>query len=181
MVGRLDRLRKEVADRGIIPRREGTEGLPSAVYCLRVAELDHLIQHPEEAPEYIERAKHRSRKRRRSKYLREKAFQGPEAPSGHGARVAAVLEGDAVRCLGSFVHTERFVSATGFARAKHGYVYEVERSGVAERVALSESEGDFAWVNLGVRRVHSRYPGTDLDAILWKGYDKAYRPLLEEQ
>ena len=71
-MAKLERLRKEVADLGLVPRREGSEGLPTEVYYLRVQELADLIDNPEKAPEYLERARARSRKRRRKKYLKEK-------------------------------------------------------------------------------------------------------------
>lgn len=176
-MGRLDRLRKQVAEEGIIPRRPGTE-LPTEVYYLRVAELQQLVDDPSLAEEYIARAKARSKKRTRAKKLKNEAVAREFGPAGQSQRVALVLEGEQVQCLGRFTHETRFVSHTGFARARHGYVYQVDD----RRRILSESEAEHAWVRLGIPKKESVYREPDLNTLIWEaGPGRTFETLLREE
>lgn len=174
-MARLERLRQQVADEGIIPRREGAEGLPTEIYYLKVKELAQLVEDPTLAPSFIEMARIRSRKRRRRKYIKDKAVDAQfGAGYGHSDRVAAAL-GDHPRCLGFFIHKARIVSETGFAKAQSGYVYDVGD----RRIVLADSEAQHAWVRLGVPMLDEPYDGDDLNTLLWVSVDRMYRPLME--
>lgn len=175
-MSRLDRLRKEVADRGIIPRKDGSTGLPSAVYYLRVKELAALLDDPSLAEDHIARAKIRSKKRRRKKYLKTKALDQQFEGGGHTNRLREVLPGDAeIECLGWFKWDDRFMSETGFGKAKTGYVYEVND----RRILLTESEAKRAWVEFSVPPKHEPYSGTDLQRIIGESEDRMYREQMD--
>ena len=177
-MARLERLREQVADLGIIPRREGKTGLPTEVYYLKVKELAALVEDPSLASDFIEMARRRSKKRRRKKYLKDtnvvqEQFQG----GGHTDRLREALLGGYVRCLGTFTTEERFVSETGFGKSKRGCVYEVGE----RKVVLTETEGEKAWLEWGIPRATGPYRGDDLVQLLSRSEDRLYRKLMEDQ
>lgn len=167
---RLDRLRKEVADLGIIPRREGTTGLPSACYYLKVKELADLLEHPEKADEYLEVARLRSRKRRRKKHQRDKAIQEQYGGGGHIERLIKVITSGPIECLGKFESSSRFISETGFARSTTGFVYQVGD----RRILLADSEAERAHQIQGIPMKFTWYRGDDLIALIGASEDRLY-------
>ena len=169
-MARLERLRAEVADKGIIPRREGSTGLPTEVYYLRVKELQELVDDPAKAEGYIEMARLRSKKRRRKKHLKDKAIQEQFGGGGHTERLIAVITQGPVKCLGTFESEERFMSETGFGRAKSGLVYQVGD----RRILLTESEAHRAWQVQGVPMSYMAYRGTDLVQLIAASEDRIY-------
>ena len=173
-MARLERLREQVADLGIIPRREGRTGLPTELYYLKVKELAELVADPSLAPGYIEMARHRSKKRRRKKYLKDKAIEEQFPLSGHSDRLRSVLAFPNAQCLGGFMSETRFISETGFSKAKHGYIYQAGD----RRIALTVEEANQAWVALGIPLSHITYREPDLRSILTTSEDRLYRGLM---
>lgn len=169
-MARLERLRKEVADLGIIPRKEGTTGLPSACYYLKVKELAELLEDPSKAPEYIEMAKLRSKKRRRKKHLRDKAILEQFDGGGHTERLIKVITAGPIQCLGKFESSSRFISETGFARSTTGFVYQVGD----RRILLADSEAERAHQIQGVPMSFAWYRGEDLVALIGASEDRLY-------
>ena len=179
-MARLAQLRAQVADLGIVPRRtnpDGTtsEGLPTEVYYLKVKELAELVADPSLAEGYIEMAKIRSRKRRRKKYLKEKTIDKQFQPGGHTNRLREVLDSQSVKCLGGFESDERFISETGFARAKRGYIYQVG----GRRIALTVSEANRAWIEFNIPVKNLPYREPDLTSILSISEDRIYKGMME--
>lgn len=182
-MAKLERLREEVVEKGIIPRRldpktgEPTKGLPTEVYYLKVKELAALVEDPSLAEDFIKRARIRSRKRRRKSHLKKKAmdtqFQPPGSTGGgHTNRLREVLPADKeVECLGKFTWHERFISETGFGKAKAGYVYRV----MHRRILLTESEAERAHLEFGIPVKHLAYTGIDLQKLIGESEDRLYR------
>lgn len=175
-MAKLDNLRQQVVDMGIIPRREGKDGLPTEVYYLRVKELAHLVDNPEDSAKYIEIARARSKKRRRARYLKEKFItEAFDTTGGHTNRLLEIFKGAAsVECLGKFTSADRFMSETGFERAKVGFVYVIGGSG---KLIVTESEAHRLELELGVSRVHCEYKEDDLDTLIWNSKDRIYKSL----
>lgn len=169
-MARLDRLRKEVVDLGIIPAGSGPTGLPTTVFYLKVKELAELIEDPSLAEGYIEMARLRSKKRRRKKHLRDKAIMQQFEGGGHTARLIEVITAGPIECLGQFEYEDRFMSETGFARSKTGFVYQVGD----RRILLADSEAERAWQVQGVPMKYTRYRGTDLVALIGASEDRIY-------
>lgn len=175
-MARLEKLRQQVVDLGLIPAREGREGLPTEVYYLRVKELAYLVDHPEEASRYIEIARARSKKRRRSSYLKEKVMgEAFDTSGGHTNRLLEVFSGEVdVTCLGTFTTKDRFMSETGFERAKMGFVY---RLGSGRKVIITESEAHRLELELAIPRAYLDYMDDDLHELVWASKDRIYKSL----
>lgn len=169
-MARLERLRKQVVDLGIIPPGSGPTGLPSAVFYLKVKELDALITDPSLAGEYLKMAKLRSRKRRRKKHLKDKAILDQFSGAGHTQRLIEVITAGPIKCLGRFESETRFISETGFARSKTGFVYQVGD----RRILLADSEAERARQIQGVAMAFTTYRGSDLVELLGRSEDRLY-------
>lgn len=171
-MARLENLRVKVVDLGLIPRRSA-DGLPTEVYYLKVKELQDLLDFPDKAGDYLEVARARSKKRRRKKYLKEKALAAEFALGGHTNRLKEVLDGKDARCLGFFVREKRFMSATGFERAASGFVYLVG----GKKVLITSSEAHRADLEFNIERLDKPYTGEDLEELIWNSGDRVYKGL----
>jgi len=174
-MARLERLREQVVDLGIIPRREGATGLPTEVYYLKVKELAELVADPSLAPGYVEMAKLRSKKRRRKKYIKDKAMeeQFGAGEGGHLKRLEVIISPErTATCLGWFLAPDRFMSETGFSKSKRGYVYQLSD----RRILLTDDEAHRAWVSFGIPIEGAGvYKGTDLQQLIFTSEDRIYK------
>lgn len=174
-MSRLETLREKVVEIGLIPAREGVR-FPNAVYQLKVKELQDLLDHPDKASFYQEVAKKRSQKRRRKKYLKEKAIVeqfGELDPKldTDSARVQAIFKDKEVTCLGKFTLSDYFISETGFSRSKSGYVYRVNH----RKILLTDNEATFAHVRLDVNKVEKDYKDGDVEFLAGVSEDRIYK------
>jgi len=163
-MSKLERLRLEVADKGIIPRREGSDGIPTELFNLKVKELEQLLEEPALAAEYTQIARIRNKKRKKHISAKKKVYDSKYGGiSGLTERLAILLQGAKVTCLGYFASDAHFISVTGNGRWKKGYVFEVD----GEKLLLSNEEALHASLEYSIPLLAMQYDDTDIYLLIY--------------